>query len=276
MRAFLAIFKRELTLYFSSPIAYVVLVIFAFLSAYFFVMGFLFPFSEFSEQYPMLQMQQQQNPMMMMQDLPVPNFTELVVPGFFSTLSIVIIFLLPLLTMRTIAEEKRQGTIELLYTYPISDFQVVMAKYAAALVVFLAMMLLLVMYLLVPDFLEADKGGGIVQWKPTLSALLGFFLLGSTCIALGFIFSSLTENQIVAAALTFTLLLFLWVVGWAAQGDSLQEPWKGIASAVSLTNRTDDLFKGLIHLSDLAFYGCVIVGSLFITMRMLESHRWRA
>lgn len=275
MRAFLAIFKRELTAYFSSPIAYVVLVIFSFLSAWFYVIGYLFPFSDYCERYPMLQMQMQQNPMMR-QEIPVPNFTELVLPGYFGTLSIVLIFLLPLLTMRTISEEKRQGTIELLYTYPVSDLQVVLAKYLACLVVFVLCVLLVVFYLLLPDWFAAAKGGAVIQWKPALSALLGFTLLGSACIALGFIFSAMTENQIVAAALTFTLLLFLWVVGWATQGDNIPPYWKSLAEAVSLTNRSQDLFKGLIHLSDLAFYACVMVGSLFITMRTIESHRWRA
>jgi ABC-2 type transport system permease protein len=272
VRAFLAIFKREVIHYFTSPIAYVVLVIFAFLSAWFYSIGFLFQYSEYCEQYPMIQMQMQQNPMMA-REMPVPNFTELIIPGFFGTLSIVLIFLVPLLTMRAISEEKRQGTIELLYTYPLSDLQVVLAKYLASLVVFALMVGLLVIYLMIPDFFK--EGGGVVEWKPAMSALLGFFLFGSACIAIGFIFSALTENQIVAAALTFTLLLFMWVVGWAAQGDNIPEQWKKIAEAVSLTNRSQDLYKGLIHLSDVVFYVCVMVGSLFITMRSLESHRWR-
>lgn len=272
MRAFLAIFKREVIHYFTSPIAYVVLVIFAFLSAWFYCIGFLFQFSEYCEQYPMIQMQMQQNPMMA-RDLPVPNFTELIIPSFFGTLSIVLIFLVPLLTMRAISEEKRQGTIELLYTYPLTDLQVVLAKYLASLVVFFLMVLLLVVYLMIPDIFKPE--GGVLDWKPALSALLGFFLFGSACIAIGFIFSALTENQIVAAALTFTVLLFMWVVGWAAQGDNIPENWKKVAEAVSLTNRSQDLYKGLIHLSDIVFYLCVMVGSLFITMRSLESHRWR-
>lgn len=275
MRAFLAIFKREVIHYFTSPIAYVVLVIFAFLSAWFYVIGYLFPFSEYCEQYPMLMQQMQQNPMMAQGNYPVPNFTELIIPGFFGTLSIVLIFLLPLLTMRAISEEKRQGTVELLFTYPVSDVQVVLAKYLACLVVFALMILLLVFYMFIPEWFSSAKGGGVVQWKPALSAILGFSLLGSACIALGFIFSALTENQIVAAALTFTLLLFMWVVGWAAQGENIPSYWKGVAEALSLTNRSQDLFKGLIHLSDLAFFGCIVVGSLFITMRSLESHRWR-
>lgn len=274
MKAFLAIFKREVKQYFTSPIAYVVLVIFSFLSAWFYAIGFLFHFSEYCEQYPMIQMQMQQNPMMMNQNFPVPNFTDLIIPGYFGTLSIVLIFLVPLLTMRAISEEKRQGTIELLYTYPLSDLQVVLAKYLASMVVFTLMALLVVFYLMIPDFFS--KEGGVVAWKPASSAILGFYLFGAACIAIGFIFSALTENQIVSAALTFTLLLFMWVVGWAAQGDNIPEQWKKVAEAVSLTNRSSDLYKGLVHLSDIVFYLCVMVGSLFITMRSLESHRWRA
>ncbi|MCG3197186.1 MAG: hypothetical protein GHCLOJNM_01671 [bacterium] len=274
MRAFLALFKREVAHYFTSPIAYVVLVIFSFLSAWFYAIGFLFPFSEYSEQYPMIQMQMRQNPMMMGGNYPVPNFTELILPGFYGTLSIVLIFLLPLLTMRAISEEKRQGTIELLYTYPLTDLQVVLAKYLACMVVFTVMALLLILYLLIPDILKGELGG-VIQWKPALSGVLGFYLFGAAAIALGFIFSAITENQIVAAALSFTLLLFLWVVGWAAQGENIPEHWRKVAEAVSLTNRSQDLYKGLLHLSDIVFFACVVTGSLFVTMRALESHRWR-
>jgi len=273
MRAFWALFKREVAHYFTSPIAYVVLVIFAVLGVWFFCMGYLFPFAAYCKQYPMYQMQMQRNPMMMAQDLPVPNFTELVLPSLFGTLSIILVFLVPLLTMRSISEEKKEGTIELLYTYPVSDTQVVLAKYLAALVVFLFIMLQVTIYMLVPDMVSVS--GGVVEWKTAASTLLGFFLLGSTSIALGFIFSALTENQIVSAALTFAMLLFLWVVGWAAQGDQLKGIMKTVAETVSLTNRSQDLYKGLINLSDLVFFGCVMVGSLFITMRLLESHRWR-
>lgn len=272
MRAFWALFKREVVHYFTSPIAYVVLVIFAVLGGWFFCMGYLFPFAAYCKQYPIYQMQMQRNPFMA-QDLPVPNFTELVVPSLFGTLSIVLVFLVPLLTMRSIAEEKKEGTIELLYTYPVTDTQVVLAKYFAALVVFFFILVQVVIYLMVPDLVT--ESGGVVEWKTVSATLLGFFLLGSSSIALGFIFSAVTENQIVSAALTFALLLFLWVVGWAAQGEQLEGIMKTLAETISLTNRSQDLYKGLINLSDVVFFGCVIVGSLFITMRLLESHRWR-
>ncbi len=270
MTAFFAMFKRELAHYFTSPIAYVVLIIFSILSGWFYVQGFLLPYSLYCQQYDMMQLQQQ-NPMM--GQMPAPNFTELIVPSLFGTLSIILIFLVPLLTMRSIAEEKKEGTIELLYTYPISDLQVILAKYAAALVIFSITVLLCAFYLALPEFIK--EGGGIVEWKPALSALLGFFLLGAASISLGFIFSAVTENQIVSAALTFALLLFLWVVGWASQSDQVEGLAKTLAESVSLTNRSDGLFKGLIHLSDLVFFFCVTVGALFITMRSLESHRWR-
>jgi len=273
MRAVLALLRREVVHYFTTPIAYVVLVIFAILGGWFYCMGYLMPFADYCERYPVILMQMEQNPMMAMNKPPTPNFSELVVPSLFGTLSIVLIFLVPLLTMRSIAEEKREGTIELLYTYPIGDFQVVLAKYLAAVVVFGFIVLQVVIYLLVPDILSEQ--GGIVEWKPAFSALMGFFLMGCASIALGFIFSALTENQIVSAALTFALLLFLWVVGWAVQSDQIEGWVKAIAERVSLTNRSEDLYKGLINLSDIVFFACVTVGSLFVTMRALESHRWR-
>ncbi|MCA9447402.1 MAG: ABC transporter permease, partial [Candidatus Omnitrophica bacterium] len=246
------------------------LIIFSILSGWFYVQGFLLPYSLYCQQYDMMQMQA--NPMMA-QQMPAPNFTELIVPSLFSTFSIILIFLVPLLTMRLISEEKREGTIELLYTYPVSDLQVILAKYAAALVIFLFTVLLCAIYLYVPELLK--EGGGVVEWRPILSALLGYFLLGAASISLGLIFSAVTENQIVSAALTFALLLFLWVVGWAPQSGTVEGVMKTLAESVSLTDRSEDLFKGLIHLSDLVFFLCVIVGALFITMRSLESHRWR-
>jgi len=278
MKAFLAIFKHEIGFYFSSPIAYVVLVIFALLGGYFNAISFLLQYSEYSDQYPMAVMNWEQTPSMMRGANPkpqVPNYMEMIVPPLYMSLSIVVLFLVPLLTMRSIAEEKKEGTIELLYTYPVSDLQVVLAKYFAALFVYFVAVAVTAFYLLLPDLFKGQIGS-IIEWKAAFSALLGFFMFGAACIALGFMFSSMTENQVIAAALTFALLLMLWIIGWASQGDAVPEYMKSIADTISLTNRSQDSYKGLLHLSDIVFFACVTVGGLFITMRALESHRWRA
>jgi len=271
MRAFWAIFKREFVGYFTSPIGYVVLTIFAALAGYFYL-TYLEQFHLMCLQYEQIRAMQQQRGMMPPLD-EGPNYMEMLVPAIFATFSVIMIFVIPLLTMRAISEEKKQGTIELLYTYPVSDFQVVVGKYAASLGVFSLLLLLILVYMWLPGHFQDNAD--FVNWGHTSTAMLGFFLLGAASIAIGFVFSALTENQVVSASFTFAVLLFLWVAGAMGESEGV-DWWKKFAESISLTNRSQDLFRGVVHLSDLAYFACVTVGSLFITMRALESHRWRS
>ena len=174
---------------------------------------------------------------------------------------------MPFITMRLFAEEKKSGTIELLLTYPVRDIEAVMGKFASALTVLVS---LLFVSLLGPLLLEiiADPETG-----PLVGGYLGFVLLGSAFISLGILISSLTENQIIAGAITMGIALFLFLIGWAA---SFAPGLVGkLATHLSLLERMDNFEKGVINTSDVIFYLNFSAFFLFLTMRSLESRRWR-
>jgi len=255
MSSFWPIFKRELRAYFVSPIAYVVMVMFLIIAGYFFYSSFAF--------FNFIGFQAMSNPMMA-RNL---NVTEGVLRPLYGNLGVILLFLMPLLTMRLFAEEKKQGTIELLLTYPVRDWAAVLAKFAACLTVYTLMLALTGLYpLLLIIFSRPEVG-------PILAGYLGLFLLGAAFIALGALASSLTENQIVAAALSFGFLLLFWVIGWSAQFAS--GPLGQVLSHLSLLDHFDSFPKGVIDTKDVIFYLNFMVFCLFLTLRSLESHRWR-
>jgi ABC-2 type transport system permease protein len=185
-------------------------------------------------------------------------------------MAVVALFVAPMLTMRLFAEEKRQGTIELLATSPLSDLQVVIGKFLAAAGLYAIMILAgLVNVALMWTFAQSPP-----EWKPVLTAALGIFLLGSCFLAMGTFVSTLTRNQIVAGILSFCLFLGMWTLGWA------NDPMGGLVSKVvaylGVTTHLEDLVKGVVDLKDLVFYLSVITFGLFLAHQSVESQRWRA
>lgn len=254
MSNFLPIFKRELKVYFSSPIAYAMIFMFLVASGYFFYSSVtMYVFASF---------QAARNPYI--QGL---NATDMVVSPFFGNVSVIMLLMLPILTMRLFSEEKKSGTFELLFTYPVRDIDVLMGKYLAALAVFTVMIGLTGIYHLILLSMGVSATGVL------LSGYLGLFLLGAAFIALGLFVSSTTENQIVAAAVTFGLLLLFWVVGWSA--SSASPPWAGVLEYVALISHLLNFARGIIDTADAAYYLCFIVLFLFLTLRSLESKKWR-
>jgi ABC-2 type transport system permease protein len=251
----LAVFKKEMRLYFSSPIAYVVFAIFTLVAGWFFYNVFAF--------YALISMQSAMNPMMA-RDMSV---TEGVVRPLFQNISVILLFLMPLLTMRLFAEEKRSGTIELLLTYPLRDGEVLMGKYLAALAVFVIMLGLTLLY---PALVAWTAR---LEWGPLLTGYLGLLLQGAVFIGIGILISSLTENQIVAGVATFGVLLFLWVIAWAA--ESAGGTLRVVLQHVSVTEHFESFAKGVIDTKDVIYYLNLIILSLFLTLRSLESKRWR-
>ena len=254
MRA-LAVFKKEMRLYFSSPIAYVVFAIFTLVAGWFFYNVFAF--------YTFASMQAAMNPMAG-RDLSV---TEGVLRPLFQNISVILLFLMPLLTMRLFAEEKKSGTIELLLTYPVRDGEVLLGKYLAALVVFAGMLTLTLVY---PALVAWTAQ---MEWGPLVTGYVGLLLQGAVFIAVGILISSLTENQIVAGVATFGVLLLLWVISWAA--DSAGGNWGRILSHLSVTEHFDSFARGVLDTKDVIYYLDVTILSLFLTLRSLESKRWR-
>jgi len=251
----LPVFKKEMRLYFGSPVAYVVLTFFLLISGWFFSQIFLF-YSDISMR-SMMQPQFGQN----------LSITENVMRPLFSNMSVVLLFFIPMLTMRLFAEEKRAGTMELLLTYPVRDGEVLAGKFLAGLGLYAVLLGLTLLYPgLVAYFTR-------VEWGPILTGYLGLVLLGATFLAVGLLISSLTENQIVAGFGTFGVLLAFWVIGWGAEfaGGGM----RAVLQYLSVTEHMDGFSRGLIDTKDLVYYGSAVALALFLTLRSLESKRWR-
>jgi ABC-2 type transport system permease protein len=194
MRGFFAVYRKELYRLFASPIFYVVAFIFLALVGYFFYSSVAY--------YSLLSFQAGTNPFLSQQ----LNLTDMVLEPFFGSISIVLLLMVPLITMRLFAEEKKTGTAELLFTYPISDGGAVLGKFIAGVTVLLLLLLGTFPAMLLLEILTSPP------WATILGAYVGLFLMSSAFVSLGLLASSLTENQIIAAAIAFGALLLIWWV----------------------------------------------------------------
>jgi ABC-2 type transport system permease protein len=175
---------------------------------------------------------------------------------------------IPLMTMRSFSEEKKSGTFELLVTYPISDWEIVLGKFLAA-----SFSVLILTGFIVLHALLAVSVGGKVEWLQLVWGFVGLSLVGLSFVAVGIFASSLTENQIVAAMLSFGFLLLFWVVGWMSDltGGSVAS----VLKQVSLLTHADPFYKGLIDIKDFLFYVLFILFFIFSTLRVMEVRKWR-
>jgi ABC-2 type transport system permease protein len=255
MKAVWVIAKKELRAYFTSPIAYVIMTVFLVLVGFFFYSLLLW----FNAQ----SMQAAQNPYYAQQ----MNINQMVFGPLFNNISIILLLMLPLLTMRLFAEEKKIGTEELLMTSPITVGQVIAGKFLASFLV-LASMLALTGLLAVFPFLYGNP-----ELAPILNGYLGLLLMGGAFLAIGIFFSSLTENQIVAAILTFGALLLFWILNWAS--SSASGFWKDVLNYVSFFQHFDNATQGILDTSDLIYYASFAFFGLFLTHSVIQSRRWR-
>ncbi len=255
MRNIWTICRRELYAYFVSPIAWVLLTIFALLSGVFtYIISA--SFVRFSLE---SQMSGQGTPM---------NVNEQVIAPLFSNIAVVGLFLIPLISMRLFAEEKRQGTIELLVTSPVHDLEIVFGKWLAAVLMYCALLLVLL-----ADYSFLFIYGN-PDWKPVLTGFLGAVLQGACLLAFGTFISTLTRNQIVAGAIGFALALVLWILNWTTSfgnSDTVQ-----VLNYISIVSHMDSFTRGVIDTKDLIYYLSMIFLGLFLTARSLESMRWKA
>jgi ABC-2 type transport system permease protein len=249
------IFKKEMRLYFTSPIAWVLITIFLFIAGYFFYSIFAF--------FTMASMQSMMNPAMGRE----LNVTDSVLRPLFSNISVILLLLMPLMTMRLFAEERRSGTIELLLTYPLRDGAVLVCKFLAALSLYGVMLVLSLVYpAMILYFARVELG-------VLATGYLGLLLMGATFLAVGLFASSLTENQIVASITTFGVLLIFWVIGWSA--DYAGGTWGRLLSHVSLLEHFDSFAKGVLDTKDVIYYLNFTILALFLSLRSLEARRWK-
>ncbi len=265
------IFKKELRSYLHSPVAYVLAFVFLIISGYFFQdsMNYL---SRYTAQYPMLVRQAAEMAQYGAQTPPPPNIDQVVVKRVFGTMSFLLIFIMPILTMRSYSEEYRGGTIELLWTSPVSAEGVLAGKYLATLVLFASIILLSLVYIGL-GALYTESGAG-PDMGLLLASVLGMLLIGGTFIAVGIFASALTENQIVAAVISFSILLAFLVVSAAADyvGNYAASEF---LRYLSLSGHMNSFLSGVLSVRDIVYYLTFIGFMMFLTNRVIESRRWR-
>jgi ABC-2 type transport system permease protein len=257
MQSFYAVYRKEIGHYFVSPIAYIFIGLFLFLSAYF--------FNYF------LSAMIRQSSMMAMQGFGAPS--EVDVPGqvmraFFGLLSTLVLFFTPILTMGVYAEERKRGTMELLMTSPVTETQIVLGKFLASLTLFALMLLPTASYLV----FMCLRSEPMPPWRMLLAGYAGVLLLGGSLLALGTFISSLTENQLIAAVLTFAAFLFVWVLDL---GSSASGGIGAVVQYLSVIRHYDDFTRGVIDTSALIYYFSFIALFIFLTVRSIDSMRWR-
>jgi len=247
--------QKEFRSYFVSPIAYLLLAMFAVVFGFFFwnVVGYFNNMGVESmvrgEMFPL-------------------NINEQVIRPLVSNVSVIGLFLVPLITMRLFAEEKRTGTIELLATSPVRDVEIIIGKWLASVLLYAGMLLLTAL-----NFVWLFKYGH-PDWKPLVVAYLGLFLQAGMLLAIGTFVSTLTRNQIIAGAATFGVCLLLWVMEWVSGYESAT--WAKVLAYLSVLTHFESFAKGLLSLKDAVFYVSAIFFGLFLTARSLESLRWRS
>jgi ABC-2 type transport system permease protein len=259
IKGWLAVMRKELTIYFATPIFYITGFFFLLLAGYFFYTNVLY-YNIISFQAA----QQASNPQIAAQ----LNPQQMVFRPLFAVLGIILLFLVPFMTMRLLAEERRSGTAELLFTYPLTDWAVIAGKFGSALLIYLILLGCTVSY--------AGVLGQIarVDWGALGVGYLGLLLLGGACLSLGLFASSLTENQVVAGVIAFALLLLFWIIGWVQElgaGELGQ-----ILKYLSLLDHYENFTRGVLDVRDLVYSLSFIYFFLFLTKRQLESRRWRA
>ena len=235
MRKTGVVFRRELGSYFRSPIAYVVIAAFMALSGYFFSIA------------------------LFATRLAEMTFT-------FQNLSVVLLFIAPIITLKALVDERRSGTDELLLTAPLSVPAIVAGKFLAAVGVYVAMLVVSLIFPAIIGILGNPDAG------PIISGYLGLLLLGSALIAAGIFASSLTQDVVVAGMIGFATMLILWSFSWVA--GALPGVWGDVAASLALVTRFDEFVRGVVDIVDVVFYLSYIFVFLFLTVRVVDKRRW--
>ncbi|WPB73753.1 ABC transporter permease [Archangium violaceum] len=263
MRTALAIARKELSIYFTTPWAYAVFTAMLAVSSFFFVNS-LFDFQraqEMARTYGWDRIPQE-----------FRNLTDGVMVPFWSTVVMITLFVVPFLSMRLFAEEKRNKTFELLMTAPVRPVEIVLGKYLGGLGIITTTLGLTIFFpVLLTVFGKADSGSAL-EWSTVLMGYGGLLLWGATCMAVGMFISSLTESQMVAALVTFAVLLPWMLLQGLAQAT--EEPVRSFISYMSFGAQLQGLMRGVLDLKAIIFFCSVIFFSLLLSHRTVEAQRW--
>ena len=251
-----AIIAKELRSAYFSPIIYVVGAVFLLI---FGILSYIFVVNAGTQAIRLMQIQGMAAKI---------NLNDLVFRQTFGYTAFTLMFVLPILTMRVFAEERKLRTFELLMTSPVGINEIVAGKFAAVFLIYLGMLALTGS---VPVVLAMFNS---FDWAPVFTGYLGLLLMGALFLSVGLFASAVTENQIIAAFLSFGLLFFVWLLGTmgAILGDT---PAGNAISYLSFIEHYDRLVRGLINTKDLVYFACGILFMLFLTHRVVESQRWK-
>ncbi|MBT3183240.1 MAG: ABC transporter permease subunit [Nitrospina sp.] len=255
MRSAWIIAKRDLGSFFNSPIFYVVTTVFLIIYSFIFfnILNF-FSFQSFQAG--------------QLQAMGINlNLNEMVIEPSLQNMSVILLMIIPIITMRSFADEKKMKTFRLLLSSPVHLREIILGKFLACMIV-VAVMILISSYSVGFLFLLGEPEPG-----PVITGYLGVLLMAGCFVSVGIFASSLTDNQIIAAVLTFGFSLFMWVIGWGAQaaGSTTGQ----VLQYISIVDHLERFLKGLVNTSDLVYYLSFILFNLFLCHRVLDSNRWR-
>ena len=257
MRNVFAVAGKELRAYFHSPIAYLVMTVYAVLCGFVFYNAVVF--------YSLQSLRMQA--MGGMGAPPMSLNENIIRPILSGILTVVLLLLIPMITMRLYAEEKRSGTIELLLTSPLTDLQIILGKFLGAFLLYATLVILTFLYFSVL-FLYGHPNA-----RPLLANALGLVLYGAALLALGMWFSTFTKNQIIAGVVSFVVFLLLFLLDWVS---SFASGLVGrVTSYMALTTHFDNFSKGVIDLTDVVYYASFVVLGIFLTSRSVEALKGR-
>ncbi len=255
MRTSLLAARKDLIILFRSPLAYILMACYLFIAGYFFASGVGY-----------LQLVSIQ--LMQMPQAGGFSAQDLVIAPYLQNAGVILLFFLPMLTMRGFSEEKRMGAFELLMSYPLSEAALVGGK-LLSLAVFLGIMLLfsglgpaLLYFVLTPET------------APLLAGYLGLLLMAVSFASLGLFLSTLTENQVVSAVLSFAALLLLWLLSWVK--DIVPAGVQPVVEGLSLLSHFEPFTKGVLAASDVTYYLAFTAAFFWLSVLSLENQRWRA
>jgi len=252
----LAIYRRELAFFFNSPVAYAVMFVFLLVAGYFFYNLLAY--------YNLESVRAMQNPLAGAG----PGLTDSVVRPLFGNLSVILLLMLPLLTMRLFADERRSGTAELLFTFPISDWDAILGKYLATATVYVTMLAMTLAYPFVLATYSQPEIG------PIVTGYVGLLLMGLSFAAMGLFFSTLSENQLVAGVSTFGCGLLFLLIGWLV--PFVPVGIGRVIAELSVLDHFAGFARGVVNLNDVVFYANCVAFFLFLSARVLDSNRWRS
>jgi ABC-2 type transport system permease protein len=254
MKNIWTIARRDFRSYFMSPVAYLVIAGFTAIMGWMFYMSLAY-FHQMSMQYQQFNMGKG------------ASITDQIIRPVFGNMNVVFLLLVPFITMRLFAEERRNQTIQLLLTSPVTTLEIVLGKFLSA---FLLVAVMVGTTLFYPIILALT---GNPDFGPIFGSYLGTLLMASCVLVIGMVYSAMSENQIIAGALSFATGLFFWLISWAQ--STAGGTWGEIFGYLSLISHYNNFSMGVINTSDLTYYLSFIFFGIFMTHRVLDSYRWR-